>query len=166
MTNFYSPCHAGCTTKTTFMPPPTPGEESKPIKVYEDCSCVLEAWQNESTSLSKDWIRHEHLANWDFPSDAIVNKVGQQIKDEPITDAFHGWCPVECEGVYKTFMLTMFILMVLGSTGRIGNLLVALRSVAVEDKSLSMAFNVVFMSLLAMLPAPMVSKVHNNQKRR
>ena len=27
---------------------------------------------------------------------------------------------------------------------------------AVEDKSLSMAFNVVFMSLFAMLPAPMV----------
>ena len=30
------------------------------------------------------------------------------------------------------------------------------RCVAVEDKSLSMAFNVVFMSLFAMLPAPMV----------
>ena len=69
-----------------------------------------------------------------------------------------GWCPVDCEGVYKTFTLTMFLLMVLGSTGRIGNVLVALRSVEVRDKSLSMAFNVVFMSLLAMLPGPMVRK--------
>lgn len=50
----------------------------------------------------------------------------------------------------------MFILMIMGSTGRIGNVLVALRCIDVEDKSLSMAFNVVFLSLLAMLPAPIV----------
>ena len=35
-------------------------------------------------------------------------------------------------------------------------MLVALRCIDVRDKSLSMAFNVVFMSLFAMLPAPMV----------
>ena len=32
----------------------------------------------------------------------------------------------------------------------------ALRCISVEDKALSMAFNVVFLSLFAMLPAPMV----------
>ena len=53
-------------------------------------------------------------------------------------------------------MIVMFILSVFGSMGRIGNVLVALRCISVEDKSLSMAFNVVFMSLFAMLPAPMV----------
>ena len=38
----------------------------------------------------------------------------------------------------------------------LGNVLVALRCISVEDKALSMAFNVVFLSLFAMLPAPMV----------
>ncbi len=58
--------------------------------------------------------------------------------------------------LYRTFGIVMFLLMVLASTGRIGNVLVALRCIDVRDKSLSMAFNVVFLSLLAMLPAPMV----------
>ena len=51
----------------------------------------------------------------------------------------------------------MGLLTIVLATGRIGNAMVALRCVAVEDKSLSMAFNVVFMSLFAMLPAPMAS---------
>ena len=50
----------------------------------------------------------------------------------------------------------MFLLMIIGSTGRIGGVLVALRCVEIEDKALSMAFNVAFLSLFAMLPAPLI----------
>lgn len=46
--------------------------------------------------------------------------------------------------------------MVLSATGRIGNVLVALRCIDVQDKSLSMAFTVVFISLFGMLPGPIV----------
>ena len=46
--------------------------------------------------------------------------------------------------------------MIIGSTGRIGGVLVALRCVEIEDKALSMAFNVAFLSLFAMLPAPLI----------
>jgi len=63
---------------------------------------------------------------------------------------------VDCKNVFVIFSTVMFLLMILGSTGRVGNVLVALRCIDVRDKSLSMAFNVVFLSLLAMLPSPMV----------
>lgn len=74
----------------------------------------------------------------------------------PNDEAIGGWCPVDCGNVFKIWGIVMFLLMVLGSTGRIGNVLVALRCIDVRDKSLSMAFNVVFLSLLAMLPSPMI----------
>ena len=48
------------------------------------------------------------------------------------------------------------IISVIGATGRIGNALVALRCVSIEDKALSMAFNICFLSLLAMLPSPII----------
>ena len=42
----------------------------------------------------------------------------------------------------------MGVLSILMSTGRVGNALVALRCIDVRDKSLSLAFNVVFLSLI------------------
>lgn len=153
-TNFYSPCQAGCKVKTMIYPKEL---GAKPYAVYEDCGCVLEAWQTLNTSLSEKWIKQDYMPNWEYTNKEIVSKVGEKYADNPIMEAEGGWCPVEnCDAVFKTFMLCMFILMVLGSTGRIGNVLVALRCIDVEDKSLSMAFNVVFMSLFAMLPGPMV----------
>ena len=63
---------------------------------------------------------------------------------------------MDCGNVFSIFMGVMFALSILGSTGRIGNALVALRCIDVRDKSLSMAFNVAFLSLLAMLPSPLI----------
>merc|ERR1719228_1032853 len=57
---------------------------------------------------------------------------------------------------FYMFMGIMLVLSILGSTGRIGNVLVALRCVEVRDKALSMAFQIVCLSLLAMLPSPIV----------
>ena len=48
----------------------------------------------------------------------------------------------------------MGVLSILGSTSRVGNVLVALRCVEVRDKSLSFGIQVVSLSLLAMLPSP------------
>ena len=96
------------------------------------------------------------MTDWEYPSKDVIETVGKRIENQPIDEAVDGWCTVDCQGVFKMFMLCIFVLMVLASTGRIGNVLVALRCIDVQDKSLSMAFNVVFMSLFAMLPAPMV----------
>ena len=157
VTNFYSACQAGCLAQHAFTPKRTKDDpKPKDIKVFEQCSCVLEAWHKDNASKSDDWIIRDHLNDWNFPTADVVSMVRENVAGTPIDSASAGWCPVDCDGVFKTFMLCMFVLMVLGSTGRIGNVIVALRCIDVEDKSLSMAFNVVFMSLFAMLPAPMV----------
>ena len=160
VTNFYSPCQAGCLSKAAYNPyeaASTKAEDKpKQTTVYEECSCVFEAWQKYNTTLSDEWIKKDYLTDWEYPSKDVIETVGKRVEDVPIKEAVDGWCHVDCQGVFKMFMLCIFVLMILASTGRIGNVLVALRCIDVQDKSLSMAFNVVFMSLFAMLPAPMV----------
>jgi len=86
VTNFYSPCRAGCAAASAA--------EGGKLN-YHECSCVADAWD------------------------------GEESMGAP--DATAGWCEVDCDNVFKAFMIGMFIVMILGSTGRIGNVLVALR---------------------------------------
>merc|ERR1711935_1011353 len=74
----------------------------------------------------------------------------------PNDEAGGGWCEVDCGSILSKFMIVMSVLSILFSTGRVGNALVALRCIDVRDKSLSLAFNVVFLSLLGMLPSPIM----------
>ena len=39
-----------------------------------------------------------------------------QVAEDPITEAVAGWCDVDCEAVFKTFKLCIFIIMVLVET--------------------------------------------------
>jgi len=151
VTNFYSPCHAGCTIEVNS----TVLENRQ--KMYGQCSCVARAAEEYNTSLSREWIEKEKLKDLPFPSLKMIEQLHSKYADAPVEEAVSGWCKVEgCDEKFKLFMLTIFILSLVASTGRVGNLLVALRCVEVRDKSLSMAFQVVFMSLLAMLPSPIV----------
>ena len=47
---------------------------SEPTKVFEECSCVEEAWMqsNGSGALSDEWIKNDHLTGWDYPSSDTV----------------------------------------------------------------------------------------------
>jgi len=151
VTNFYSPCHAGCTQ--TINSTATEGRQ----KMYGDCSCVREATMAYNTSLSREWIEKETLQDLEYPSIDLIDQTHRQFVGREVDEAVSGWCEVEgCDDKFKQFMLTVLILSLVASTGRVGNLLVALRCVEVRDKALSMAFQVVFMSLLAMLPSPIV----------
>merc|ERR1712228_290591 len=68
-----------------------------------------------------------------------------------------GWCEVPgCKAQRNYFFITIAVVSILASTGRGGNVLVALRCVEVRDKSLSFGFQTVFMSLFAMLPSPII----------
>lgn len=63
---------------------------------------------------------------------------------------------MDCSKFLAAFMALAVIISTLNTLGRIGNVLIMLRCIEVRDKDLSMAFNVVFMSLFAMLPSPIV----------
>ena len=43
--------------------------------------------------------------------------------------AEEGWCDIDCSHIFRTFMISMGLITIVLSTGRIGNAMVALRSV-------------------------------------
>lgn len=48
VTNFYSPCMAGC-QESSYDP-------NTKTKSYSGCSCIRDAWLEQNMSLSKEWI--------------------------------------------------------------------------------------------------------------
>jgi len=173
VTNFYSPCQAGCmesfepemeavladtTNSTDEIAAGKSKGRKKKSTVYKDCSCVAKASVDRNTSLSKHWIEKDVLTEFDHPPpESIIEETYKKWSNEPVTEAVHGWCEVPgCKTSFTYWIIAMGVLSILASTGRVGNVLVALRCVEVRDKSLSFAFQVVFMSLFAMLPSPMI----------
>ena len=133
VTNFFSPCHAGC------RPPGRPnvtwdhwlktGEDSGelPKDQYFHCSCVEAASVRDQTSLASKWLE----------DGAEAGRPGR------VREAEEGWCEVPgCKTSMMYYMIGLAILGTVGSTGRVGNVLVALRCVEVRDKALSFGFQV------------------------
>ena len=130
------------TTSTTSSP--STKKEKSTVKVYKDCSCVAEASQEFNTSLSYDWIVKDRLTSFSQPpSQSLLQEVWEKLAGEPVTEASEGWCEVPgCKTQFMYWAIAMGILSILGSTSRIGNVLVALRCVDISDKSLSFAIQV------------------------
>merc|ERR1719244_102261 len=104
-----------------------------------------------------EWVQKDVLKDNEHPALAIIEKTHRELQGVAVNEAVSGWCPIDgCPQKFKQFMIGIFFLSLFASTGRVGNLLVALRCVELRDKALSMAFQVVFMSVLAMLPSPIV----------
>ena len=107
-------------------------------KVYDNCSCVRQAWDSNRLNYSDISVKRDLLSLSKPVSADVINTARASLHGSPISGASEGWCPVDCGGVLTMFMVTMFVLMILSSTGRIGSVLVALRCVEIQDKSLSM----------------------------
>ena len=136
---------AGFLTTTTSSPATKkdPKAAAK-VKVYQDCSCVAAASQEFNTSLSYDWIVKDKLTTFSHPpSQSVLQEAWEKLAGEPVTGASEGWCEVPgCKTQFIYWVAAMTILSVLGSTSRVGNVLVALRCVDISDKSLSFAIQV------------------------
>ena len=114
VTNFYSPCAAGCTgpTKTRFD-----FVKKKNLTIYTGCGCANVAWE-------KNW----ETQPWEFigePSDKKWDVEEYISRDE----AVKGYCEVDCGIAWTIFIVCGVLTAVLVSTGRVGNLLVAFRYV-------------------------------------
>ena len=142
VTNFYSPCHAGCSGQEKMMNEfnVTTGT------VFTDCACVETASRTSNTSLSSKWLVKEHLPEFSHPPPlAVIDEARRKYMEagNPVTEAVAGWCEVPgCATNFKIFMGVAFLLSILGSTSRVGNVLVALRCVDVRDKALSFGIQV------------------------
>ncbi|KAL1123268.1 hypothetical protein AAG570_002354, partial [Ranatra chinensis] len=67
-----------------------------------------------------------------------------------------GPCPFECGNNFELFITVMFIIHCFGSSGKIGNILVNYRSVDPEDKSFAQGISLLFISLVAFIPGPIM----------
>ncbi|XP_030383373.1 solute carrier organic anion transporter family member 74D-like isoform X2 [Scaptodrosophila lebanonensis] len=74
---------------------------------------------------------------------------------EPQTQiGIDGACPVDCSKQFIAFVAVMCFLKFVGSFGRAGNLLLALRCVSTEDKTFSLGFGNTLLSLVSFIPSP------------
>ena len=67
-----------------------------------------------------------------------------------------GTCPVDCSTQFYAMIGFLTVFAIIGSTTRIPNMLLSLRSIEMRDKSASITFSVSFLSLFAFLPSPFV----------
>lgn len=67
-----------------------------------------------------------------------------------------GPCAVNCGYRFIIFLMVLCTMHFLGSTGKIGNILVNYRCVATKDKSFAQGLSLVLVSLLAFIPGPII----------
>ncbi|XP_037025272.1 solute carrier organic anion transporter family member 74D-like [Bradysia coprophila] len=127
---FYSPCHAACS------------QWDSEKKTYSGCGCAtqsLEEYENGS-AIYKEIT---------FESDAH-----QVVDVENIMRP--GPCLNGCANTFYLFTFIMFAVNWLGSTCKIGNVLLTLRVVAEKDKAFSQGLALMLVSLFALSPGPIM----------
>ena len=74
VTNFYSPCHAGCEAKESI---PDLGDPAKNTTLYSSCKCVKQATEERNTSISRPWVNRELLVkhNIEYPALDLVDRI-------------------------------------------------------------------------------------------
>ncbi|XP_017835385.1 solute carrier organic anion transporter family member 74D [Drosophila busckii] len=65
-----------------------------------------------------------------------------------------GACPVDCSQQFLIFLAVMCLLKFVGASARTSNLLLALRCVSAEDKSIALGFASMILAILTFIPSP------------
>ncbi|XP_068147803.1 solute carrier organic anion transporter family member 74D-like [Drosophila tropicalis] len=86
---------------------------------------------------------------------SVANDI-KEAGDPQLPFAVDGPCPVDCQRQFLIFMVVMCLLKFIGSTGRVTNLLLALRCVPPEDKTFGLGFGHVVVSIFALIPSPII----------
>ncbi|KAL0126170.1 hypothetical protein PUN28_004945 [Cardiocondyla obscurior] len=134
-TTFFSACHAGC-------------QAILDDKQFTNCSCLP---LSESSRIESD-----------FNSSRIfISERQKYLPDSqalpPIFDTVRaGPCISECSRSYLLFMVLTCIIQTLGCSGKIGNVLVNYRCVEKRDKSFAQGITLMIVSLLALIPGPII----------
>ncbi|XP_046382790.1 solute carrier organic anion transporter family member 74D [Ischnura elegans] len=145
---FYSACHAGCTYTEELEEPIGHGGfvTLAPMKMitrkYGNCSCIPEPQpfipgSEDDDILEMTGIDAPNLFNWNT--------------------ALEGPCASEdCVKPFIAFLVISCVMHFLGSSGRVGNVLVNYRSVKPEDKAIAQGLSLLLVSLLAFIPGPIL----------
>lgn len=143
-TAFFSPCHAGCRTiKEVNADGKINSTLNNTIKIYEHCACVknsMEKTEKSSGSRPLWWL----------------TDLEQTHKLDTSTAAVEGYCPSNCQQQFILLLMVGVILGSMASTGLLPNTLINMRAIRRTDKSASITLAVSTLSLLAILPSPMI----------
>ncbi|CAM1327796.1 Uncharacterised protein g9587 [Pycnogonum litorale] len=153
----------GCMLSLAFV-----GCDSKPIEsdivksCAEDCRCTYETYspvchlENMTTYFSPC---HAGCVSTYFDPDSkqtfqdcFCRKNSSRFDSDEMST---GYCDEGCDNLL-IYAILLAICKLSGSTGRIGNFLVTIRSVSPEDKSLAMSLMSLFLTIFAFIPYPLV----------
>lgn len=159
---FFSPCHAGCYSW------------NKDDKRYENCNCVasnpfvsttLPAYLEETSTNNEEPIHEAYSHESDIVSpteqgsgmetehpDRQKREMNYKFIETFLTP---GACTGDCWSFWIFFGVSCIINW-LGSSGRIGNILINYRSVSTEDKSFAQGLSLMMLSLFALIPGPII----------
>ncbi|XP_075237516.1 organic anion transporting polypeptide 33Ea [Lycorma delicatula] len=128
---FFSACHAGCSSQKSIG-------NSK--MVYNNCSCIYP--QIVELKIPKENIEDE--------------KHKYQHYSDPHVTLESGPCKNNCFSSFVIFISITCIMHFLGSSGKIGNILVNYRCVDEVDKSFAQGLSLLLISLFALIPGPIL----------
>lgn len=112
-------------------------------KIYTNCSCAM---SRNSEMMPNLLISNSSI----LMEDPLHTKIGGEYSGW----AMSGSCPVDCQEKFYIFLAVVCLLKFSGSTGRASNFLVSVRCVEEKDKTVSMGFGLMIMSLFAFIPSP------------
>ncbi|KYM97277.1 PREDICTED: solute carrier organic anion transporter family member 4C1 [Cyphomyrmex costatus] len=140
-TTFFSACHAGCQTILDD-------------KQFGNCSCLP---INESSYIKGHF---DHFGSREQSFSYISEQQMYEIDSQALPPIFDkvkaGPCTSDCSRPYLLFTVLSCVIHTLGCSGRIGNVLVNYRSVEKKDKSFAQGITLMIISLLALIPGPII----------
>ena len=138
-TTFASPCYAGCTSaKESAAAAGRAGNRT----FYFGCGCV-----GESAFDSRPWWEEDADGS---PPPLVTSAVSAGAA------AVEGYCPADCSAALYVVLGLLGLASLITSSSRVPNFICFLRSVEVRDKAASMSLVMGLLSLLALLPGPIV----------
>ncbi|XP_058461062.1 solute carrier organic anion transporter family member 74D-like [Malaya genurostris] len=135
---YISACHAGCKQQYQI------GD----VKTYDDCACI------SGGNFSTNNPVFERLMSSNNSTSLLYNYAHLDTLPAVGGKAMAGPCPLDCKREFITFLVVMCFLKFSGATGRASNFLVSVRCVDEKDKTVSMGFGMMLLSLMSFIPSP------------
>jgi hypothetical protein len=118
VTNFFSPCHAGCKLVNETM---TDAKANRTKKLYWDCSCVEQVSRQTHLPVAEAWW----LPKADKETKSPLASVA--FNDQTLSAAVDGYCPFDCSSVFYALLGILFCTGLVSASTRVPNLLINLR---------------------------------------
>ncbi|XP_026841496.1 solute carrier organic anion transporter family member 5A1 isoform X1 [Drosophila persimilis] len=133
---YISPCHAGCSEKLT---------DDLGRASYSGCKCIPSSLAPNQTFPDEVRVSVSFLSIYGVYFSIFQNQF-----------ASDGVCPVDCYDQFLIYLAVMCILKFVGATGRSTDLLLVLRCVPEEDKTIALGIGSMLFSVMSFIPSPIV----------